>query len=414
MTAVQNKTTATDTPGQRIGEGKAAPAVGNPVAAEHRLRGLFDAIGAASRSAALGAGDVDRFAREITELTAKTVGVERVSVWFLCETGRELRSLDLYEATPNRHSEGAMIPEPQFRAAFVAFRKSRFVDAADPSSGASARLDAVIEVSGQPRGLLRLEHVGRPHLWDRDEVAFACQIADQLARSVTQRAQAVRDASLHEKEALLREVHHRVKNNLQVITSLLRLEGGRSGDQGTRAVLREMQGRILSMALLHETLYRTGDFGRVELTNYLRQLAQQLFRAHGSEGEQARLVLDLSPVKVDLDQAIPCGLIVNEMLTNSLKHGFTKGQAGEVRLSLRPEGEDQVHLEVIDDGVGLPPDFETRRGRSLGMQLIADLSRQLGGNLEIAGGPGAHFVVVFPKARVHTTGQIARPESAGP
>ncbi len=234
-----------------------------------------------------------------------------------------------------------------------------------------------------------------------------------LKEDITRRkeSEAALEASLQEKKALLREVHHRVKNNLQVITSLLRLEAGRSGDEGTKLVLKDMQGRILSMALLHETLYRTGDFGRVELTNYLRQLSQQLFRAHNSGSGQARLVLDLSPVQVDLDQAIPCGLIVNEMLTNSLKHGFAEGQDGEVRLVLRPEADEHVHLEVSDSGVGLPADFEARRGRSLGMQLITDLARQLGGRLDIGAGPGAHFVVVFSRAKANATGQVVRPET---
>jgi two-component sensor histidine kinase len=123
----------------------------------------------------------------------------------------------------------------------------------------------------------------------------------------------------------------------------------------------------------------------------------------------ANLVLDLSPVRVDIDQAIPCGLLISEMLTNSLKHGFAGGRTGDVRVVVRPEGEKEVHVEVSDDGTGLPVDFEERRGRSLGMQLIADLARQLGGQLEIGPGPGARFKVAFSRTRLHTTGPTLRP-----
>ncbi|MBK8859063.1 MAG: PAS domain-containing protein [Opitutaceae bacterium] len=131
-------------------------------------------------------------------------------------------------------------------------------------------------------------------------------------------------ATVRDKEALLKEVHHRVKNNLQVITSLLRLEAGHIREPGTKVVLREMQDRIRSMALLHETLYRSGNYASVNLSLYLRQLTQQLFRAHNTDPGRVHLVLDLAPVQVEMDQAIPCGLIVNELAINSLKHAFCR------------------------------------------------------------------------------------------
>ena len=212
--------------------------------------------------------------------------------------------------------------------------------------------------------------------------------------------------SLKEKESLLREVHHRVKNNLQVIASLLRLETSRSGVADTKRVLKDMQGRILSMAVLHETLYRSGRFGQVELGAYLRQLGQQLFRATSGS---ARLSVDLSPVLVEIDQAIPCGLIVNELLTNSLKHAFAEGSGGEVRMSLALDPQGEVQFAVTDTGVGLPDDFEARRGRSLGLQLVTDLVRQIGGHLAISPGPGAGFAVTFAPVLNHATMQSPGP-----
>ena len=206
--------------------------------------------------------------------------------------------------------------------------------------------------------------------------------------------------SLQEKVALLNEVHHRVKNNLQVITSLLRLEAGRSNQPDTKVVLKEMQGRIRAMALLHETLYRSGTFASVDLGGYLKQLATQAFRAQSNGLVRLNLLLD--PVQVSMDVATPCGLLVNELITNALKHAFVPGQDGELRIELNnlPATRNQPTrwcLQVRDNGVGLPTDFEERRAQSLGLQLATDLAQQLGSTLEVVSEPGAGttFSVAF-------------------
>ena len=218
-----------------------------------------------------------------------------------------------------------------------------------------------------------------------------------LARDITERkrAETTLRAALDEKTALLNEVHHRVKNNLQVIASLLRLEVGRSSQPDTRAALGDMQGRIRSMALLHESLYRTGVFASVDLDIYLKQLCQQAFRASAQLNGAVRLVLDLAMVRVTLDQATPCGLLVNELISNCFKHAFPGERSGEVRVALQPVSGTQWRLTVSDNGVGLSADFEARRGTSLGLQLVSDLAQQLGGALEVGPGPGAAFALVF-------------------
>ena len=214
--------------------------------------------------------------------------------------------------------------------------------------------------------------------------------------TVVRRAVQALQTSLHEKEALLREVHHRVKNNLQVITSLLRLESYRSAQPDTRSVLDDMQGRIRAMAVLHESLHHAGLFSSVDLGAYLRNLVGQVFRAHAQQGAQVRLQLALASVQVGMEQATPCGLIVNELVSNSLKHGFPGGHGGEVRVELRKHADtNRLELQVSDSGVGLPADFEARRGQSLGLQLVSDLVGQIDGQLEvgIAPGQGACFTI---------------------
>nr|WP_315477069.1 PAS domain S-box protein [uncultured Undibacterium sp.] len=203
--------------------------------------------------------------------------------------------------------------------------------------------------------------------------------------------------TLREKTSLLNEVHHRVKNNLQVITSLLRLESGRSNQENTKTVLNDMQGRIRSMALLHETLYRSGIFASADLAHYLKELATQAFRSHiNSNGGAVRLELDLHSVSLSMDQATPCGLIVNELISNSLKHAFPDGRSGVVKVSLIPQPETKsVNIMVSDDGVGLPSDFDQRRELSLGLQLVDDLVTQIGGTLSIETGAGSKFSIRF-------------------
>lgn len=206
-------------------------------------------------------------------------------------------------------------------------------------------------------------------------------------------------ASIREKVALLNEVHHRVNNNLQVITSLLRLETIRSQDTKTKGVLTEMQGRIRSMALLHESLYRSGVFAAVDLGAYVKQLVTQSFRALGNPNHAIGLELDLAPIQVGMDQATACGLLVNELVSNSLKHGFPDGLSGHLRVTLKPlpalaAGPTQVRLCVSDTGVGLGLDFDIQQVNSLGLQLACDLSRQLGGTLQVEA--GSTFSMTFP------------------
>ncbi len=234
-----------------------------------------------------------------------------------------------------------------------------------------------------------------------DEIRLLVELADDLAFGIAsirsrrnrEKAERALAASLREKEALLREVHHRVKNNMQVITSLLRLESNRAGHSATRSVLRDMQNRILAMAALHETLYRSGNFSQVNLADYLSGVVRQMGRSLVVTPGQISFLLDLDPVVVDMERAIPCGLVLNELASNCLKHAFPDGRLGTVWIDLHASGSDLVSLRVRDNGLGLADDWSLRMERSLGLQLASDLSRQLGGRLEI--GPGSQFEMVF-------------------
>lgn len=186
----------------------------------------------------------------------------------------------------------------------------------------------------------------------------------------------------------------------------MRLTAGRSQEAETRVVLKEMQTRIQSVIVLNETLYKTASYTRVNLADYLKQIATQDFKAQNDWASLVRLVLDLQPVEVATAQAIPCGLIVNELVTNSLKHAFPGGGEGEVVVAVRANADDEVLLQINDTGVGLPDDFAARQAGSLGMQLVLDLVKQLHGRLEVAL-PSA-FKVTSP-SRALDSGAIPRP-----
>lgn len=201
--------------------------------------------------------------------------------------------------------------------------------------------------------------------------------------------------SLAEKDVLLKEVHHRVKNNLQVITSLLRLETSRVNDTGTLGVLEDMRGRVRSMSLLHESLYRSDNLAAVNMAPYLETLARNVESAAAC-GSRVRLRVEVEDVALDIDRAVACGLLVNELLSNAFKHAFPPPLEGvaTLRMTRNPETE-AFCLQVSDTGKGLPDDFETRCRSSLGMELAHDFARQLNSTLHVSPAPPTCFEVRF-------------------
>jgi PAS domain S-box-containing protein len=213
-------------------------------------------------------------------------------------------------------------------------------------------------------------------------------------------------ASLRDKEILLKETHHRVKNNLQVVSSLLGLQSRFIQDAAVRTMFQESQNRVHSMALLHEELYRSDNLHDIDCEQYFRALAAHIFRSYGVSSSRIKLRLDFGEIRMDLDQAVPCGLVVNELLSNALKHAFPDGRAGEVCLAIKPAGGGQIALTVRDDGVGLPPDTSIRETRSLGLRLVRRLAEQIGASLRIRTGAGTEIELKIPSPGGETGGAV--------
>lgn len=201
-------------------------------------------------------------------------------------------------------------------------------------------------------------------------------------------------ASLDEKEVLLKEVHHRVKNNLQIISSLLALQARDNGDPHVRRMFEQSQGRIRSMALIHEQLYQSGELSRIDFLEYVRRLCSYLMDCSDDLGGRVALRLDVAAVPLSLNLAIPCGMILNELVSNALKHAFPAGRRGTVSISFAAH-DGQFRLSVRDDGVGTNPAAAPAKSGSLGLKVVDALVKQLGGTLTIFNERGAQFDITF-------------------
>jgi two-component sensor histidine kinase len=200
---------------------------------------------------------------------------------------------------------------------------------------------------------------------------------------------------LHEKEVLLKEIHHRVKNNLQIISSLLNLQTDRVKDTGTLRALRDSQTRVHSMALIHEKLYQSKSLAKIEFGEYVQSLAKDLFRSYQRTLGNIRLNIQVDEVHLDLDYAVPCGLILNEVMSNALKYAFPNGKNGTITVELRANPNQILSLRVADDGVGLPAGLGILNNKSLGLQLVNSLVTQVEGKLEVDNSAGTAFRVSF-------------------
>ena len=244
-----------------------------------------------------------------------------------------------------------------------------------------------------PDGLVKTLHiVAHARTNEVGQVEFLGTAMDVTAFKQTQgRLQ----TSLEEKDALLKEVHHRVKNNLQLISSLLSLQAARIADPPIAELFAESRNRVRSMALVHENLYRAGNFARIPMRAHIQNLAAHLIRAYGLHSQQVGLSTEIDDIELDLDRAVSTGLIVNELISNALKHAFPAGRPGQIRVELRLVEGQRCLLEVTDDGVGLSADFDVERAGSLGLQLVHDLTHQLHGTIAVERGSGTRFAIAF-------------------
>ncbi len=206
------------------------------------------------------------------------------------------------------------------------------------------------------------------------------------------------EKSLRQKDLLLKEIHHRVKNNLQIVSSLIRLQSAHISDQEVHNLFTESQNRIKTMALIHEKLYRSTDISVIEFYDYIKNLVNSLYSTYGISVDRVRPVIEFKSMYLDIDTSIPCGLIVNELVSNCLKYAFPDKLSGSIHIDLQEKEPKHFLLTVKDDGIGIPPEIDFSSASSLGLKLVKILSEQLGGNVELNRSKGSEFRISFQMA----------------
>ena len=269
----------------------------------------------------------------------------------------------------------------------------------DELTRTNSELQREVRVREQTENALRLAHMDL-ELRVQERTAALASSNHALQQEIVERRRTEDQlqTSLREKEVLLKEIHHRVKNNLQVVSSLLSLQSDAIKDPAVLSLFVDSQNRIHSMALVHEKLYGTKDFSFVEMGLYVRSLSTHLFRSYAVPGETINLRIEAEDVRMTIDSAIPCGLLLNELISNALKHAFPNGRRGVVAIRLsRPAGDD-VLLVVEDDGIGIPPEIALDAADTLGLRLVSALIEQLDATVELDRSVGTRFTIRFRPA----------------
>jgi PAS domain S-box-containing protein len=234
---------------------------------------------------------------------------------------------------------------------------------------------------------LSINETSRYHLWQYRDITESRMAEAQIK------------SSLKEKEVLLQEIHHRVKNNLQIISSLLNLQSTEIEDLEARQKFRESQDRVKAMALIHERLYQSGDLAKIDFSGYVRSLTGHLLRSYQVNANSIRLSLKVDPVPMNLDVAIPCGLMINELVSNAFKYAFPTPAGGEILVRFSEENGGKLGLVVSDNGIGFPEDKNPEESDSLGLKLVRTLTEQLGGQLQYRNQNGFQCEISIPPLR---------------
>jgi two-component sensor histidine kinase len=229
-----------------------------------------------------------------------------------------------------------------------------------------------------------------------DQMVIQCNIRD-----ITQRVNDEKkiNESLEEKEMLLKEIHHRVKNNLMIISSLLNLESRYIKDKASKDIFKESQNRARSMALIHERFYQSTDLKRIDFGEYISSLATELFHTYESNPGLINLKINTENILLDINTTIPLGLIVNELITNSLKHAFPDNMKGKINIEFHPL-DDHYEFTVIDNGIGFPEDIDFKNTDSLGLQMVTSLTDQIDGQIELDRNNGTKFNIKFKELKL--------------
>jgi len=351
--------------------------------------------------------------KHLTETVSKTMNVNRVSFWFFNEDKSVLTCSDLYKLQDNSHETGSILEAKDYPDYINALKTSHHITAENAqthkdtlefgdnylkSNDIVSMLDVPIWLQGEMVGVLCHEQTKNMRRWTFEEQDFAASISYIISLSLeaSKRDEAQKQIinSLEEKSVLLREIHHRVKNNMQIISSLLSLQSSTIENPEMKDIFNESQNRVRSMSMIHEQLYQTDDLAKIDFNIYVNGLIKSLFQIYSSSQKHIEWDVNVEDVKLDLETAIPCGLIINELVSNSLKHAFKDRFNGKINVKMR-KNNGLIILKVADNGVGIPDNFQIEKASTLGLKLVKTLVNQLEGALVIEIKNETSFNVTF-------------------
>ena len=351
--------------------------------------------------------------KRLTETVSKTLQVDRVSVWLFNKEKTVLTCSDIYNLHEDSHETGSQLEAQDYPRYIDALMASRNITAEDalrhmdtmelaesylkPNRIISV-MDVPIWLHREMVGVLCHEQINNMRKWTFEEQDFAASISYiiSLALEASKRDIAQKQIinSLEEKNVLLREIHHRVKNNMQIISSLLSLQSSTIKNPEMRDIFMESQNRVKSMSMIHEQLYQTEDIAKIDFKIYVNGLIKSLFQIYSFGLKRIEWNVNVEDVKLDIETAIPCGLIINELVSNSLKHAFKDAHDGKITVNMRKD-KNLITMEVSDNGIGLPANFEVEKASTLGLKLVTTLVEQLEGNMVIDRSKGTSFKITF-------------------
>ena len=347
--------------------------------------------------------------RKISEASFKTLEVDQVSIWLFNLDKTKIICRDCYDGI--NHKQGFVLEAAKYPRYFEAINKFHNITAANARgyyytselnepyfkpNGVLSVMHVPVWLEGKLLGVLCHETFKTRH-WTFEEQDFASSLAHliSLGLEASRRKEAEENlkASLKEKEILMKEIHHRAKNNLTIISSLLNIQSRYISDKEARDVFKESQNRARSMALIHEKLYRSDELKEINFGEYIKNLTAELFHSYQTSSG-IKLVMDIEDVDLDINTSVPLALIVNEIVTNSLKYAFPDKKTGNISVSFNKKC-DELQLVVEDNGIGFPGDLDFKNTNSLGMQLVTSLTEQIKGNIKLKRDNGTKFIIDF-------------------
>jgi two-component sensor histidine kinase len=312
--------------------------------------------------------------------------INKLPTWYQGKYCKSRFVDDAYEATEFFPKMGASGKWVSFTAAPIKDSKGRTIGAIETLEDITGRKKAERDII-----IFREIHERKVNEPTDGNSGINQKLIAEIAIRMDSEKQLIK--TVGEKEVLLREVHHRVKNNLQIIISLLNLQSRYMKDETTLSAFRDSQNRIKAMALVHEKLYLSTDISRINLDDYIRFLGNNLFQFFGVKGKGITLTMDIRDISLAMDTATPIGLIINELISNSLKHAFPKGRRGEISITIKREN-NSLTILFADTGVGIPQDSDWQNAKSLGLRLVTSLVEQLQGTIELDRTAGTAFKIV--------------------